>query len=459
MAAETEPLSDFQRQTLSRVMHESLGQPRPGHHHRPHRRHVGKSYQNLCGWLGGSFIDVADARVGLNPFPRGGEHHRAVAVLQAEDHGVEVGRPAGEAGQPLVQRRVDLVGGPGAAGGEAGFGPVRVGIVHAGGDDEGCPQAAIAFGQVADQPAGDPELDAGREDLDAEHGEAGGTQPQPVAVDAEVEVGIDRLLGQEQVAMRLDRLAVAPGGVRAARQAQIEQVEDRGRGQPARSQLEVLERLPAAPQVALGGGELVFFRRRPGERQLDGDHQLEVADQGVGLGMRPVDRSQQMLGALGDRLLEQRIAVAAAQLDHLTDLLAHGRAGDQVEAQERPGRPLQRQERAQALLRAVVTAGQWPAGKAEGDALVVAQEQVPVRLVCHQAQQAADPVPGGAGRHDGLLAASHAARSWGRPSLEVPSARTIQGTAFTPSIWAVITRRCTASMLQAGVCAMPASSR
>ena len=30
---------------------------------------VGKSYQNLCELLGGSFIDVADARVGLNPFP------------------------------------------------------------------------------------------------------------------------------------------------------------------------------------------------------------------------------------------------------------------------------------------------------------------------------------------------------------------------------------------------------
>ena len=30
---------------------------------------VGKSYQNLCELLGGSFIDVADAQTGLNPFP------------------------------------------------------------------------------------------------------------------------------------------------------------------------------------------------------------------------------------------------------------------------------------------------------------------------------------------------------------------------------------------------------
>ena len=30
---------------------------------------VGKSYQNLCELLGGSFIDVADRQVGLNPFP------------------------------------------------------------------------------------------------------------------------------------------------------------------------------------------------------------------------------------------------------------------------------------------------------------------------------------------------------------------------------------------------------
>ena len=175
-------------------------------------------------------------------------------------------------------------------------------------------------------------------------------------------------------------VAVAPGGVRAARQAQIEQVA----GPWPRSAGAVAAGGPRAPAGSGAGGHRRWRARapghRPGERQLDGDHQLEVADQGVGLGVRPVDRGQQMLGALGDRLLEQRDRrgrCAAAIISRISWRTAG--LAIEVEAQQRAGRPLQGQKRAQALLGAVVTAGQRPAGEAEGDALVVAQEQMPVR--------------------------------------------------------------------------------
>ena len=48
---------------------------------------VGKSYQNLCELLGGSFIDVADQQVGLNPFPLV-QHYETV---NGADGGVEEG--------------------------------------------------------------------------------------------------------------------------------------------------------------------------------------------------------------------------------------------------------------------------------------------------------------------------------------------------------------------------------
>ena len=203
------------------------------------------------------------------------------------------------------------------------------------------------------------------------------------------------------------------------------------------------------------------------------------------------------------------------------DQLVDGGAGQEVEAEQGAGRPVQGQKAAQALLGGIVAAGQGPAEEAEGEAAVVAGEQLPLGVVRVQAQQARHPVGGdtvahagapstrggavelsgrhlgtappgahgswsnedahdqGGGQghqgdgqgqeqagieprqraaraHDGLPAASQAARSGGMPLLKVPSLRTIQGTALTPRSWAVISRRCAASTLQPGACAMPA---
>ena len=162
------------------------------------------------------------------------------------------------------------------------------------------------------------------------------------------------------------------------------------------------------------------------DRQLRREDQLEVANEGRGLGKRLAGARLQKGEPIACRMPEDRRGVGAVQRsDSIGEGLDIGRCR-QAEGEHGAGRPVLFQQHPKSALGLVIATGERLAEKAEGQGLIGREEQLPVRLVGEHRQQRAGSIVRG---HRSTPRPSQPSRSGRRPWLTVPSDRMMKGTA------------------------------